>query len=465
MTISARLRFTVLTLALVPVTLVGHDWAQERARDRRRFLSPDTKTTDDPRRTPINPNVPRGPEGSIVLRGGRVFDATGLSARPATLVVTRNTISAVLPPDSTAWPRDARVVDVTGMTVMPGLIDLHTHITDGQGPRVPAGLERDIADSTLRGVERLRYYAESGITSVRDTGSHDSIFRLKAWVRERRVIGPRIFAAGRFITAPGGHSAEGEGSAPDQGATRLANGADDWRKAVREQFDRGADFIKVGSHFSRDEIKAAVDEAHALGLKVTCDCETFYIDWAVDAGVDMVEHPLPRTDDVIQKMAARGVEADPTLVPYDIIFEDNGGYFESTSRRFTFSPEANLQLLRKLRSAGIKLGVATDLVSDWFLRLPAPYIAELTNFVRAGFSIPEALVNATKVNAELLDMDDKLGTLETGKLADVLVVNGQPDQRLEDLAKVEWVIRDGEVIVQHGQPFQMPHVPMTPKKK
>jgi imidazolonepropionase-like amidohydrolase len=122
-------------------------------------------------------------------------------------------------------------------------------------------------------------------------------------------------------------------------------------------------------------------------------------------------------------------------------------------------------MLRSLHEAGIKLGVATDLVSDWFLRLPAPYIAELTNFVRAGFSIPEALREATKVNAEMLDMDDKLGTLEVGKLADVLVVNGQPDQRLEDLAKVEWVIRDGEVIVQHAQPFQGRHVPVVPKPK
>jgi imidazolonepropionase-like amidohydrolase len=465
MVISARFRFSAFAVITLLATLVSHDSAQERARDRRRFLSPETKTTDDPRRTPVDPAVPRGPEGSIVLRGGRVFDGTGVAARPGSVVITRNTIAAILPANSAAWPADARIIDVTGMTVMPGLIDLHTHITDGQGPRVPPALERDVADSALRGVERLRYYAESGITSVRDTGSHDSIFRLKAWVRERRIVGPRIFAAGRFITAPGGHSAEGEGSAPDQGATRLANGADDWRQAVREQFDRGADFIKVGSHFSREEIRAAVEEAHALGLKITCDCETFYIDWAVDAGVDMIEHPLPRTDEVIKKMAARGVEADPTLVPYDIIFEDNGGYFGSTSRRFTFSREANLQMLRKLREAGIKLGVATDLVSDWYLRLPAPYIAELTNFVRAGFSIAEALVNATKTNAELLDMDDKLGTLEAGKLADVVVVNGQPDQRLEDLAKIEWVIRDGEVIVQRGLPFQMKHVPITPKPK
>ena len=461
----ARLRSLVLITTAMTALTTLHGTAQDKASDRRRFLSPDTRTTDDPRRTPIDPSVPRGPEGAIVLRGGRIFDGTGAATRPGTLVIVRNIITAVLGPASTTWPRDARVLDVTGMTVMPGLIDLHTHITDGQGPRVLQGLENDPSDAALRGVERLRYYAESGITSVRDTGSHDAIFRLKAWVRDRRVLGPRIFAAGRFITAPGGHSAEGLGSMPDQGASRLANGADDWRKAVREQFDRGADFIKVGSHFSRDEIKAAVEEAHALGLKVTCDCETFYIDWAVDAGVDMIEHPLPRTDAVVQKMAAGGVESDPTLVPYTIIFDDNGGYFGSTSRRFSFSREANLQLLRKMRLAGIKLGVATDLVSDWFLRLPAPYIDELTNFVAAGFSIPEALVAATKTNAELLDMIDKLGTLESGKLADVLVVNGRPDQNLNDLTKVEWVIRDGEIVVEHGLPFQIRHVPFKPKPR
>ena len=99
---------------------------------------------------------------------------------------------------------------------------------------------------------------------------------------------------------------------------RIANGADDWRRAVREQFNNGADVIKIASHFSAEEVSAAVSEAHALGLRITCDCETFYVDRAVDAGVDMIEHPLPRSDEVIAKMAAKGVASDPTLVPYEI---------------------------------------------------------------------------------------------------------------------------------------------------
>ena len=183
---------------------------------------------------------------------------------------------------------------------------------------------------------------------------------------------------------------------------------------------------------------------------MTCDCETFYIDWAVDAGVDMIEHPLPRTDEVIQKMAAKGVASDPTLIPYQIIFDDDGGYFGSTSRRFTFGKEANLDVLKRLKKAGVTLGVGTDLISDWYRRLPTPYIAELKNLVSVGITVPEVLGIATKTNATLLDMDDKLGTLEPGKLADLLVVRGMPDQNLDDLTKVELVIRDGEVVVQGG---------------
>ena len=439
-------------LVLIAVLVVGSVAplrAQDRAVDRRRFLKPGSQTTDDPRRVLIG-NAPRGPEGAIVLTGGRVFDGTGAPVRELNVVIERNKITRLVAPGTANWPAGARIIDVKGMTVMPGLIDLHTHLTDGQIATIPHALVDDLSDGILRGVERMRFYIESGITTTRDVGSLDGIFRLKDWVSDHRLTGPRIFAAGRLITGPGGHSAEGLGSAPDQGNFRLASGADDWRKAVREQFDKGADFIKTTSHFSREEITAGVAEAHALGMKVTCDCETFYIDWAVDAGVDMIEHPLPRTDEVISKMAAKGVASDPTLVPYMIIFDDDGGYFGSTSRRFTFGKEANLDVFRRLKRAGVTLGVGTDLISDWYRRLPGPYITELKNFVSVGFSIPEVLTIATRTNAQLLDMDDKLGTLEPGKLADVLVVRGMPDANLDDLTKVEWVIRDGEVVVQGG---------------
>ncbi len=429
----------------------SQSWTQEKAQDRRRFLDPQTPVSDDPRRTVMKPG-PRGPEGALVLRNGRIFDGTGAPAREGTLVIERNKVVKILPPGSSDWPKDARVIDASGKTILPGLIDLHTHLTYPLNQE-DIGVAMNDADATLRAVEKLRYFIESGITSVRDVGSKGDVpFRLKVWVAENRVPGPRVFPAGAFITGEGGHSTE---NTPDEiiglmGATRLASGPDDWRQAVREQFHKGADVIKLGSHFSAEEVKAAVTEAHELGLKVTVDAETFYIQRAVEAGADTIEHPLPRSEETIQLMAKKGVAADPTLIPYQIIFEEWGGYFGSTSRRFTFSKEANLEMLKRLRKAGIKCGVGTDLILHWYRYMPGPYIRELKNLVEAGWSVPEALVAATKTNAEILDMDDRLGTLQPGKLADVLVVDGRPDENLDDLAKVDLVIRDGYRVVEGG---------------
>src|SRR5437588_2518406 len=438
---------------------------QERAQDRRTFLDPATPVSNDPRRIPVKPG-PRGPDRILVLRGGRIFDGTGKAAREGTLVIERNKIVKVLPASSTEWPKNAEVVDAAGKTILPGLIDLHTHLTypltEGDVLHEPSE-----ADATLRAVEKLRYFIESGITSVRDVGSQgDVTFRLKEWVRENRLAGPRVFPAGQFITGEGGHSTE---NTPDEwikwmGATRIASGPDDWRQAVREQFHKGADVIKLGSHFSVEEVKAAVQEAHELGSKVTVDSETFYIQRAVEAGADTIEHPLPRTDETIQLMAKKGVAADPTLIPYQIIFDEWGGYFGSTSRRFTFTNDANLEMLGRLKRAGVKCGVGTDLILHWYRYLPGPYIRELKNFVAAGWSVPEALVAATKTNSEILDMDDRLGTQAPDRLADVLVVDGRPDENLDDLATVDLVIRDGYEVVEGGHLAVPRHTAEKPGK-
>ena len=455
----------VTLAALLAASIILPLAGQVPRTERRKWLDPKTNVTDDPRRIPI-PAGYNAPTGTIVLKGGRLWDGTGAAARPATLVITRNHIVAILPATATDWPKDARVIDVAGKTVMPGLIDLHTHI-DYRQPGNSEARARSRADGALRGAERLRYYIESGITSLRDTGSDgETPFLLKGWVNEGRLVGPRIFAAGNVITGKGGH-----GDEPDVAGqqylpgVREASGPDDWRNAVREQVAKGADFIKVTSHFSDEEIQAAVKEAHDLGLKITADAETFYIERAVRAGIDMIEHPLPRTDETIRLMAEKKTESDPTLIPYQIIHRLSGGYFGSTSRRFTFSDSANLVLVKKMKDAGVTLGIGTDLVVDWFQYLPWPYHEEMRNFVRLGYTVPEVLGIATRVNAQLLDMGDKLGTLEVGKLADVLVVDGKPDERLDDIAKVDIVIRDGRVQVEAGQIVTPHHVTVPPPGK
>jgi imidazolonepropionase-like amidohydrolase len=438
--------------------------AQQRPEDRRRFLDPGTPTTHDPRRVPVAAEE-RGPEGTVVLRGGRIFDGTGAGLRAATLVLAGSRIQGVLAPSDTSWPAEARVLDVTGMTVLPGLIDMHTHL-DYTEPGIPVEQAVNPTHATLRAVERLRFYIESGITSVRDTGSkYDVPFRLKEFVAENRIPGPRIFAAGQLITATGGHGAEGLTPRADlYGAVREASGPDDWREAVRENFKNGADFIKLASHFSEAEVRAAVEEAHALGLRVTVDAETFYIGWAVEAGVDSVEHPLPRTDEVIQMMADKAVHSVPTLIPYVYIFDLAGGYYGSTSRRFSFSKEANLDVLRRMKKAGVRMGVGTDLVSDWFRYLPTAYIHELELFVEGGYSRAEALAAATRDGAVILGMEDKLGTLEPGKLADVLVVRGNPTEDLGALANVELVFRGGHTVVEGGRVYVPRHEPLPEPK-
>ena len=427
-------------------------------KDRRQWLDETTPISDDPRRVPAPPSE-EGRGKVLVLQGGRILDGTGAEARPGTLVIEGNQVRKILPAESTAWPGDARVIDVTGQTVMAGLIDLHTHLSYDE-PDVLLPQAQSPSDATLRGMERLRFFIECGITSIRDAGSSTDVpFRLKAWVAQNRLPGPRVFPAGCLITGTGGHGAEGLSSVSSAvGTIREASGPDDWRNAVREQFKKGADVIKIASHFSRDEVRAAVDEAHTLGLKVMCDAETHYIQWAVEAGADVIEHPLPRTDATIELMAEMGAQAVPTLVPYMIIFDHYGGYFHSTSRRFTFSKEDNLNVVRRMKKAGVKIGVGTDLVMDWFRYLPEAYITELKQFVLAGFTAPEALEAATRVSAEILDMDDRLGTLEEGKLADVAVFDGRPDEDLDDLANVTLVIRDGLVIVEMGQVITPRHV-------
>ena len=441
--------FALIVLAAASASTLA---AQERASDRRRFIEAGTVLSHDPRRVPVPAEAVAGPEGSIVITGGRIFDGTGSPAAPGTLVIERNRVTGVLAPGATDFPDGAVVIDATGHTVLPGLIDLHTHLTYTDAG-VPPAHATDEADATLRAVERLRYYIESGVTSVRDVASHwDVPFRLKEWVAERRLPGPRVFPAGMLITGTGGHGAEGlDPTGALYGAVREASGPDDWREAVRENFKAGADVIKIASHFSRDEVAAATEEAHALGLRVTCDCETFYVDWAVEAGVDMIEHPLPRSDEAIAMMAERGVAADPTLVPYVYIFDLAGGYYGSTSRRFSFSKDDNVAMLRRLRDAGVKTGIGTDLVLDWFRYLPSAYITELKGFVEAGYTTREALTIATRQSAELLDMGDLIGTLAPGMLADVLIVEGDPEAELGDLANVAWVIRDGEVVVRDGR--------------
>lgn len=420
----------------------------------RRSVQDGQPVSDNPRRVMALP-AKEGFDGTLVLQGGRIFDSVAAAAYPGSLVIRQNRIVQILPAGSTDWPADAKVVDVTGRTVMPGLIDMHVHIYSGNNPGRGAPQDQRMMEgyAALRGLDNLRHSLESGITSVRDQGSlMNTSFILSGWLEKDRTPGPRVFTAGHIITAWGGHAAERTSGTVGHSAiyVREADGADDWRKAVREMFKSGATHIKIASHFAPEEVKAAVEESHRLGLKVTCDCETIYVQMAIDAGVDSIEHPLPRTDEAIRQMAKKGVAAIPTLYVYQRMFDTTGVYAGSTSRRFAMSAQKNFDMLKKMIAAGVKVGVGTDIMADYYEQLPHFYIAELKFLQKAGYSPAKALIAATRVNAEILDMGDKLGTLEPGRLADVIVVDGRPDENLDDLARVGMVIRNGNIVVANG---------------
>jgi len=437
--------------------------------DRSGVLPASVPTSDDVLRIPV-PKDYNVPKGSFVLVGGRLFDGTGKAARPATIVVQGKTITAILKPGERNWPADAVVYDVTGKTVMPGLIDLHAHLTffaAGDAVNVYSAANYSGAESTMRGLKRMATYLESGVTTVRDVASHGDVpFVLKAKQATGEIFGPRIFAAGQLITQTGGHAAvhafqQGYPEIADRNLNsmvRIASGPQEWREAVRMQFAKGADLIKLASEYSQEEITAAVDEAHSLGLPVTVDSETQYIDMAIKAGVDSIEHPLPRSDAAVALMAKRGIASVPTLVAYRVIMRGSGGYFGSTSRRFQLDEMVNENMAAKMRRAGVKMGIGLDVVAlagtDY---LPGSYIDELESFTRIGFTKVEALVAATKTGAEIIKLGDRLGTIEPGKLADIIVVDGNPDEDFAALRKVRTAFVNGRLMLQDGRVYQPAH--------
>ena len=466
----ARLLPLLGVVALIGTPALAQTGPQARPiYQRDQWLPKSVPTSDDVLRIPV-PADHNAPKGSFVLVGARLWDGTGAAARPATIVVQGKAITAVLNPGEKNWPADAVVYDVTGKTVMPGLIDLHSHLTFLEGAdamNVYTTSNTSGAESAMRGVKRMAIYLESGVTSVRDVASHGDVpFVLKRLQAAGEIQGPRILAAGQLITQTGGHAAlhafgpgypEVADSNPNS-MVRVASGPDQWREAVRIQFAKGADLIKLASEYTQEEITAAVDEAHSLGLPVTVDTETQYIDMAIKAGVDSIEHPLPRSDQAVALMAKRGIASVPTLVAYRVIMRGSGGYFGSTSRRFELNEITIENMASKLRRAGVKMGIGLDVVAlAGTGYLPGSYIDELESFNRIGFTKAEALVAATKTSAEIMRMGDRLGTIEAGKLADIIVVDGNPDEDFNALRKVRSAFVNGRLMLQDGRIYKPAH--------
>jgi imidazolonepropionase-like amidohydrolase len=423
-------------------------------------LPPNWETTDDPRRVPIPPRD-RASDPILVLQGGTLIDGTGAApVTDAVVVLQGDRVLDAGPSSRVRPPAGARVVSVAGLYVVPGLIDLHLHFTQQRDDDFSRYRDSDAA-SAIRGVLLLEQLLDGGITAVRDMGTrNDLALKIKEAVERRMIEGPRVFWSGLLIASRGGHADEttatatGRPRAADEARVRVATGADDWRLAVREQIRNGADWIKVTAPYSRDEVAAAVDEAHLHGIRVAADAFGEFVDMGVEAGLDSIEHPLAISKDALALMAKKGSALVPTMTAFENVIHTGyppagippGGFYYTMSRRFPVTHHGIFEVLRNARAAGVRVGVGTDIPFENEKRYPSDYFVELSFFKEAGYTDEEILYAATRSGGEILGIADRLGTIEKGKLADVLVVSGNPLENWENLKNLKLLVADGEIV-------------------
>jgi imidazolonepropionase-like amidohydrolase len=387
------------------------------------------------------------------LTGARLVDGKGGPPRkPAAVEIAAGRIARI----AERAPDDAETIDLAGCTLLPGLVDAHAHVgvsfphpeaAHGAEPILPGTVAHFLA-AELREVLRM------GITTMRDVGSYgDLVVEARQAMRYGAFAGPRLLTCGRIVspTSPGGRFFEG--------MYREADGVDDVRRAVREQIRYGADFVKVMTTGARtveledpdpaqvtpDELAAFVDEAHRLGYRTCAHCEGLPgTELAVETRIDTIEHGmyLNQRPDLLERMAENDQVLVPTLSFLHFVVESGEWTPELTDLGRRNVEQAQLTV-GAARAAGVRLAMGYD---------AAPLhrgTDELVRLVEAGLPASDALVAATAGGAFALGLLDHLGTVESGKLADLVAVNGDPlaDPRvLCDRDNIRLVIRLGSVV-------------------
>jgi len=411
-----------------------------------------------------------------VLIGGVLIDGTGANPLENAVVVIKNsTIAAIGKEGDIEIPSDSTIIRVDGSTIIPGLIDAHIHFTGTRSRDMMEWmLETDPALRALRTAADAKDLIHSGYTTVRCCGSTTAI-ALKRAIYEGTAIGPRIMASRKMITRTGGH--EGHSIPIDWikeiGVTRLADGIDDCRLAVREQLRGGADLIKIctgvwgeSKHFpyaspdySIGEIEVMVEEAHRTGVRVASHAlGKEGISIAVEAGVDTIEHGRELDEEVCKLMVKNNVILVPTLAA-TILKEKDRATETDPKWKEAYAPgnlermnEDTYNAVRLAHASGVKIAAGSDITGAPLFGgyLMGDNAVELEYLTRCGFSPMEALMAATKIGAEALGLLDQVGTIETGKLADILVIDGSPleDIRiLQNRDAIRMVIKNGDTIV------------------
>jgi imidazolonepropionase-like amidohydrolase len=402
---------------------------------------------------------------TTALRFGKMVDGAGKAVNDAVIVVDGDHITSV-GSGASAIPANAKVIDLSHYTAIPGMIDVHTHITrywdqaPGTTPyRQPAMLP---AETVFLDQENARKTLECGVTAVRDLGANDlNDIAMRNLINRGAMAGPRMFVATRNISA-----------AQVSGTAAMV-------KAVRERIANGADWIKLFAStggtqnlsgdqtLTYEEMKAAVEIAHHMKKRVAV--HSYGPDGAKDAaraGVDTIEHPVTMDDETIHEMASKGIWYVPTI-DHNRYYADNAELFQfpvgvwapSTQQRvgsekeliqqFSSFIEKNIETTRRALKGGVKVAMG----SDALYTMAGQNTRELGALVKAGMTPAQALVTATASGAAVLGMEKTLGAIAPGYFADIVAVEGDPLADVNvTINNVRWVMKGGAVVVDKTHP-------------
>ncbi len=405
------------------------------------------------------------PAPLTVIRAGTLIDGQSNTPLKNRLIFIRDGRIEKVADSSASIPADAKLIDLSNATVLPGLIDSHTHLfLWGEDPKKGGYdaniLKAGIALRAARATYAAKRALEQGFTTIRDVeteGAGYGDIEIKQAIEEGTIPGPRIFGATRGISSTGGYNLEGY--APEltmPKGVQIIDGPVEARKAAREQLEHGADWLKVymthrswvdkqGHLVSQptltvEELKAIVDEAHGWGKKVACHAYNGPgLQRALDGGCDSIEHGLEITDAQIEQMAKQGTWYCPTIAAY---YGDWAPENTHEGKRDRARVSVHETSFRKAMNAHLKIVYGTDMGGiPW----QEPMAQEFRRMESLGMSPMDAIQSATSRAADMLDEKGELGVVAAGAYADIIAVSGDPLKDVTEFGKVKFVMKAGAI--------------------
>ena len=400
-----------------------------------------------------------------LLYCGRLIDPkTGQVLTEMTVVVTGNSVTGVSKGYTAASAGD-KVIDLKNRTVMPGLIDAHVHLEDQTSPdRQLRGFTQNMADIAFNSTVYARTTLMAGFTTVRDVGGRGVNISLRNAINKGLVVGPRVYTAGKIISSTGGHADPTHGyrdglHADPEYTETVADGKDACIKAVRQMYKEGADLIKItasggvlslekdglGAQFSDEELRAIVETARDYGMRVAAHAHgADAIKRAIRAGVTSIEHGTFMDDEAIALFKQHGTWYVPTIIAGKSVADSakKPGYYPPVVAAKALAVGPVIQgTFAKAYKAGVKIAFGTDAGvyahgKNWM---------EFIYMTEAGMPAMEAIKCATVNASELIGVSDKVGTIEPGKWADIVAVEGDPLTDIHAMGQMRFVMKDGVV--------------------